>query len=84
MYVTLAFVCLRDKQVRYVSANAVLVRDCVSTENLLKSVHRLADATKVMFRTYVRALTRARSQFCLLIIEIISGAALPSSFSLPT
>ena len=34
--------------------------------------------------TYLRALTNARSQFCLLIMDIISGAARPSSLSRPT
>ncbi len=34
--------------------------------------------------TYILPFTNARSQFCLLIIEIISGAALPSSFRRPT
>jgi len=35
-------------------------------------------------RSYVRALTKARSQFCRLIMEIISGAALPTSLRRPT
>lgn len=47
------------------------------------SVH-LTHSGSIHSTTYVRAFTNARSQFCLLIMEIISGAALPSSLSLPT
>lgn len=86
MDVTLAFVGLRDKQVRHVPANAIFVRYCISTEHLLEPVLESVNAplNKHNCSTYVRALIRARSQFCLLIMEIISGAALPSSFSRPT
>jgi len=82
--VTLAFICLRDKQVRHMPADAVFVRHCIATEDFLKPFHRSVKASKLVCCTYVRALTKARSQFCLLIMEIISGAALPSSLSLPT
>lgn len=86
MNVALAFVCLRHKQIRYMSPDTVLIRDCVPSKHFLESNSPLAHATQThdATLTYVRELTRARSQFCLLIMDIISGAAFPSSLSLPT
>ena len=84
--ITLTLVCLRDEQIRHMAANVVLIADRVAAEDFLKSASSLVStfpfASKIS--TYVLALISARSQFCLLIILIISGAALPSSFSLPT
>jgi len=42
--IALAFVCLSDKQVCHVPANAVLVRHCVSTKDFLEPILRLAGA----------------------------------------
>lgn len=83
--VALALVCLCNEQIRHMPANAILIRDRVSTKHLLKP----KSGVRLWFggiegKTYVRELISARSQFCLLIMEIISGAALPSSLSLPT
>lgn len=87
MNVTLAFVCLCHEEVGDVATDVVFVTDGVTTENLLQSTcsdqHGRARSLGVS-RTYILALTRARSQFWRLIMEIISGAALPSSFNLPT
>lgn len=54
MDVTLAFVCLGDKQVRYVPANAILVRHCVSTKNFLKPILKSVNGSKDMVQ-YLRA-----------------------------
>lgn len=83
--VTLSLICLCDKQVRHVPANVVLVTHSIAAENFLKSAFVLARYSTNRFNsTYTLAFTSALSQFCLLIMEIISGATLPSSFSLPT
>jgi hypothetical protein len=82
--VALAFVGLSHKQIGNMPSNAILVRDSVSTKHFLEAMGKLAASYRSSQSTYVRALIRARSQFCLLIMDIISGAALPSSFSLPT
>lgn len=82
--VALALVGLSNKQVRHVPTNTILIRHSVSTKHFLEPIAKSIIASVNMVHTYVRALIRARSQFCLLIMEIISGAALPSSFNRPT
>lgn len=83
--VALSFVRLRDEQIRHVPSNVVFVAHGVATKDLLQSAIRSASPSPSnRSRTYILAFTSARSQFCLLIMEIISGATLPSSFSLPT
>lgn len=85
MNVALALVRLRDEQICHVAADAVLVADGISTKYFLQAVSsQRARRLQVIRRAHILALTNARSQFCLLIMEIISGAALPSSLSLPT
>lgn len=54
MNVTLALVCLSHKQVRYVSANAVLVRHCVSAKDFLEARSRSA-TTLVNAAQYLHA-----------------------------
>ena len=67
------------------SADVVLVADSIAAEYLLQSaVGQAMKYVSLVQMTYVLALISARSQFCLLIIEIISGAAFPSSFNRPT
>ena len=65
-------------------SDSVLIRYCISTKHFLQSAHSQYNIMQALGTTYVRALINALSQFCLLIIEIISGAALPSSFRRPT
>jgi hypothetical protein len=82
--VALTLVRLGHEKVRHMPSNTVLVRDGVSAKHFLEPGASQQCLQSGHINTYVRALTRARSQFCLLIMEIISGAALPSSFNLPT
>lgn len=86
MNITLSLIGLSDKQVRHMSSDVVLITDGVASKDFLQPATGLATTPIVMREniTYTRAFTRALSQFCLLIIEIISGAALPSSFRRPT
>lgn len=84
MDITLPFIGLRDEQVGNVSANTILIADSISSKDLLKTIKVSSAHRKLLQDTHFLALIKARSQFCLLIIEIISGAALPSSFNRPT
>lgn len=86
MDVALAFVCLSNEEICHMSSNSILVADSIATEYFLQAKTRL-----VMRKTYqgtedpyMRALTNARSQLCRFTMDIISGAALPSSFRRPT
>lgn len=78
MYITLALISLSDKQICDMPSNMILIAYSITSEYLLQA---RAWSTKGWVRNqgsqapYVLALTRALSQFCLLIIEIISGAA---------
>lgn len=85
--ITLSLICLGYEQIGDVSSNMVLVTCGVTAKDLLESrVTRQHLTKKPLDRrdTYTRAFTSARSQFCRLTIEIISGTALPSSFSRAT
>ena len=79
MNIALALICLRNEEVGYVTANMVFIAGSIATEDLLQTEKGQLKYVKSGWATYVRALANARSQFCLLIIEIISGVDLPSS-----
>lgn len=88
MYVALTFVGLSHKQVCDMSSNRVLITDSVTSKYFLQAEIRSVMAEErerdVGLYAYVRALIKALSQFCRLIMDIISGAAFPSSFKRPT
>ena len=86
MNIALPFVRLRDEEIRHMPSNLILITNGVATKHLLETATLVSHLSQIQpsINTYVLAFTSARSQFCLLIIEIISGAALPSSFNLPT
>lgn len=64
------------------SCSLVVVSNCSNLQLRMVLLRKELRATPG--NTHILEFTNARSQFCLLIIEIISGAALPSSFNLPT
>lgn len=82
MDVTLTLVCLHHEQVGHMSPNVILVTGCIAAEYLLQAVHGQYEKNRktIQRSTYMRELAKARSQFWRLIIEIISGVALPASF----
>lgn len=79
--VTLALVGLSDKEICNMPANMIFVAHGITSKYLLQAgtvsqlSFNVANAGGVV--AYVLALTNARSQFCLLIMEIISEAAWP-------
>ena len=73
------------KEIRDMSTNVILVADSIASKYLLKPASQIYQyCTNRGTDAYVRAFAKARSQFCLLIMEIISGAAFPASLSFPT
>jgi hypothetical protein len=83
MNVALTLVGLRDEKIGDVSTDTILVTNSIASKDLLEPDLVVSENIQGK-RAHLRALISARSQFCRLIIEIISGAALPWSNSRPT
>lgn len=79
MNIALALICLRNEEVGYVTTDMVFITSSIATEDFLETKKGQLEYVRKGRATYVRALANARSQFCLLIIEIISGVDLPAS-----
>lgn len=84
MYVALALVRLCHEQIGHMSSNSIFIAHCVTSKDLLQAIGNQSRLLIDRITTHIRAFSKARSQLCLLIIEIISGAALPASFRRPT
>ena len=76
-------ISLCHKEIGNVSSYGILVANCIAAKDFLEPVARSGSVKWTGRQTYVLALIKARSQFCLLIIETISGANLPPSFKRP-
>ena len=71
-------VSLCHKEIRNMSPNPIFVANSIASKHFLKPIENQIELQKPQRPdTYVLELMSARSQFCLLIIEIISGAAFP-------
>lgn len=84
MDVALALIRLRHKQICNMSANGILIAHSVPTKDLLQAIRSQLGPLLDEVTTHIREFSKARSQLCLFIMEIISGAALPSSLRRPT
>ena len=76
MYITLPFIRLGHEKIGYMPSYVVLIANSISAEDLLQTRDCQINF-EVQDCTHARAFTKALSQFCLFIIDIISAAALP-------
>lgn len=83
MDITLALVRLHHKQIGHMASDMIFVAGGITTKHFLETNGRVSESChrcqKKDKKTYIRELANARSQFCRLIMEIISGVALPAS-----